>query len=190
MVFFSKGDAMKLRYALVTLAAATFSAGAAAQNMKPGLWEVTNNMKSTSAEGDKARAQAQAEMAKMAPAERKMMEEMMAKRGLKMGPGGPGGMTAKICLTKEQVERNEMPAQKGDCKNTKQQRSGNTMKFAYTCTNPPSTGEGQVTYVSSEAYTMTMAIKSAGRPEMNMEASGKWLSAQCGDVKPVQPPAK
>ena len=41
---------MKLHYALAALAAGTFSLSAAAQNLKPGLWEVTNNMKSASGE--------------------------------------------------------------------------------------------------------------------------------------------
>lgn len=184
---------MKLRHALAALAAAGFSISASAQNLKPGLWEVTNNMKGGGAEHDKARAHAQQQMANMSPQERKMMEDMMAKRGMKMGPGGPGTMTAKMCMTREMVERNEMPAQQGDCKTTKQERSGNTMKFTVACTRPPSSGEGLVTYLSPEAYTMKIAIRSTakGGPEaMNMEASGKWLSADCGAVKPLRPPAK
>ena len=180
---------MKARHLLAALAAGTFAIGASAQNLKPGLWEVTNNMKSGSGEMEKSMAQMQQQMASMPPEQRKMMEDMMAKQGMKMGAGGGRGMSVKQCMTKEMIERNEMPTQQGDCKTTKQQRSGNTMKFAVSCTNPPSSGEGQVTFVSSEAYTMKMTVNTnvGGRPEtMNMDASGKWLGADCGSIKPMK----
>ena len=103
------------------------------------------------------------------------------------GGAGGGGMSVKTCMTKEMIDRNEVPSQKGDCQTTKQQKTGNTMKFTVVCNSPPSTGEGQVTFLSPEAYTMKMAMQSKvdGRPQsMNMEASGKWLSADCGAIKP------
>ncbi len=182
---------MKIHHALCALVAGTFAVGASAQNLKPGLWEVTHKMQGGSGEMEKARAQAQQQMASMPPAERKMMEDMMAKRGLKMGPGGPGDVSAKVCMTKDMIERNEIPAQQGDCKTTRQPRSGNTMKMAFSCANPPSSGEGNFTFVSSEAYTMKMAITSSvqGKPEtVNMDGTGKWVSADCGSVKPMRPP--
>ena len=180
---------MKPLCALAVLAAATFTAGASAQNLKPGLWEITNSMKSSSGEMEKAQAQAQQQMKNMPPEQRKMMEEAMAKHGMKMGAGGPGGTSVRMCMTKEMVERNEIPAQKGDCKTTRQQRSGNTIKMAYTCTNPPSSGEGEYTVVSPEAYTtrMTMHSTSQGKPEtINMNGSGKWIATDCGSIKPVR----
>ena len=71
---------------------------------------------------------------------------MVAAATLKIGRGGPGGMSAKVCITKEMVEKSELPTQQGDCRTTQQSRSGNTLKFAVACTNPPSNGEGQVTF--------------------------------------------
>jgi hypothetical protein len=102
-------------------------------------------------------------------------------------------MSMKICMTREMVEKNEIGGQQGDCKTTQQSRSGNTMKMAYSCTKPPSSGEGQVTFVSSEAYTMKMVATTAmnGKPEkVEMEGAGKWLGADCGKIKPLQPPKK
>jgi hypothetical protein len=132
-------------------------------------------------------------MANMPPEQKKMMQDMMAKQGMQTGAGGPGGMSVKTCLTKEMAERNEVPAQKGDCKTTKQEKSGNTMKFAVTCSNPPSTSEGQITFTSSEAYNMKMVTRSrvdSKNPQtMNMEMNGKWLSSDCGSIKPMGPPA-
>jgi len=183
---------MKLSRVLVVLAAGSFAVGAAAQDLKPGLWEVSNKLQSASGEMDKAAAEMQQQMAGMPPEQRKMMEDMMAKQGVKMGAGGPGETSAKVCMTKEMVERNEVPAQQGNCKTTSHPRTGNTMKLAFTCTDPPSSGDGVYTIVSPEAYTMKLVLRSTaqGKPEaMNMDASGKWLGADCGKVKPMRSPA-
>jgi hypothetical protein len=178
---------MKLHFLLAAALVAVASA-ASAQSMKPGLWEITSKMQTASGQMERQMAQAQQQMANMPPEQRKMMEEMMARQGVKMGAAGGGGMTMKVCMTKEMVEHNEMPSQqRGDCKTTSQTRSGNTMKMAFACTNPPSTGEGQFTFNGSEGYTMKMAVNTTvqGKPEtMNMDANGKWLGADCGDVKP------
>jgi hypothetical protein len=99
----------------------------------------------------------------------------------------------KVCMTREMVERNDLPAQQGDCKTTAQQRSGNTMKMVFACTKPPSSGDGQVTFLGPESYTMKMAVttQAAGKVEkVNMEGSGKWLAADCGSVKPPAAAAK
>ena len=175
---------MKIRHALAAIAVAC-PLTVCAQTMKPGLWEITHNTKG-GAGGQMADAQAkmQREMAAMSPEQKKMVQDMMAKQGVQMGAGG---MSVRTCMTREMIDRNEVPSQKGDCKTTKQQKTGNTMKFTVVCSNPPSTGEGQVTFVSPEAYTMKMAVqtKTDGKPQtMSMDASGKWLSADCGSIKP------
>jgi TolA-binding protein len=184
---------MKPHHVFAAAAALAFVSTASAQSLKPGLWEVTNKMQSSSGQMEQQMAQMQQQMASMPPEQRKMVEEMMAKQGVKPGAGGPGGMSVKTCMTKEMVEKNELPAQQGDCKTTHQSRSGNTMKFGMACTNPPSTGEGQVTFISPEAYSMKMVVntKVDGKPEkMNMDGRGKWLGADCGSIKPVVPPTK
>jgi hypothetical protein len=185
---------MKFVHAATAIAALAAVTAASAQNLKPGLWELNNKMTSSSGQMEQAMAQAQAQMAKMPPEQRKKMEEMMAKQGVGMSTGSGGGMSVKICMTKEMVERNEMPTQnQGDCKTTTTPRSGNSMKMSFVCTNPPSSGEGEFTYVSSEAYTskMTTVTQVQGKPEkMTMDASGKWLSADCGAIKPLAMPKK
>jgi len=176
---------------LLAAALAAFASTAGAQSLKPGLWEITNKMQTGSGQMEQQMAQMQQQMANMPPDQRKMVEEMMAKQGVKVGAGG--GMSVKVCMTKDMVERNELPAQQGDCKTTQQSRTGNTMKMAFTCTNPPSSGEGQVTFASPEAYSMKMAVNTTvqGKPEkVNMDGSGKWLGADCGSIKPAVMPKK
>ena len=173
------------------LAALVLSAAlpAAAQSLKPGLWEVTNKMNNP--QMDQAMAEMQKQMAAMPPEQRKQMEDMMARQGVRMAaPAAGGGMTMQVCMTQEMAARNDVPMQEG-CRITNQQRTGNTMRISFTCTKPPSTGETQFTFTSPEAYTMKMtATTTAGgkSEKVNMEGSGKWLSADCGNIKPMAPP--
>lgn len=176
--------------AAATMAVAPFYA--AAQGMKPGLWEMSNKLQSGSGQVEQSMAQMQQQMASMPPEQRKMMQDMMAKQGVSMS--GSGGTSMKVCITKEMAERNDIPAQQsGDCRHASSPRSGNTMKMSFSCTNPPSSGEGTVTFAGSEAFTMKMTVNTAvqGKPEkMNMDGSGKWLSADCGSIKPMAVPRK
>jgi hypothetical protein len=177
---------------LILAACVLAAASATAQTIKPGLWEMTGKV-GGNPEMEKAAAQMQQQMASMPPAQRKQMEEMMAKQGVQMGTAG-GGMSVKMCLTKEMVERNEFAgAQPGDCKTTSQPRVGNTMKMSFTCVNPPSSGEGEFTFMGTDGYHSKMKITSAarGKPEtMTTESTGKWLGADCGAIKPIAPPKK
>src|SRR5437868_4756288 len=175
----------KLHLAALLLGASSL---ACAQSMKPGLWEITNKMQSSSGQMEQGMAQMQQQMASMSPEQRKMVEDMMKQRGVSMAPGAGGGMTIKFCMTKEMAERKEIPSQRGECKTTRQQVSANTMSMAFTCTNPTSSGEGEVTFMGPDAYRMKMLVNTTvqGKPErVNMEGSGRWLAADCGDVRPI-----
>ena len=184
---------MKPQHLFAAAAIAAMACGASAQSLKPGLWEITNKLQSSNPQMDQQMAMAQQQMANMPPEQRKMAEEMMARQGVKLGAGGPGGMSMKICMTREMAERNEIPSQRGDCKTTMLPRSGNTMKMSFACANPPSSGEGEYTFSGSDAYSMKMTVNTQvqGKPEkMNMAGSGKWLGADCGDIKPLALPKK
>lgn len=184
---------MKLRHPLLLTLALTASAlSVSAQTMKPGLWEMKSKMSTSSGEMEKAMALAQQEMAKMPADQRKMMEDMLAQQGIKMDVG-TGATSLKLCMTPEMVARNEVAVQDGDCKQTLLPRVGNTMKFTLVCTQPPSTGEGQITFVSPEAYTMKMQVKTPvkGKTEtMAMESSAQFLSTHCGAIKPLGVPGQ
>ena len=163
---------------------------ASAQSMKPGLWETTNKMQSSSGQMEQGMAQMQQQMANMPPEQRKMVEDMMKQRGMSVGGGPGGGMTVKFCMTKEMAERKEVPAGRGECKTTRQPSGPNSMKMAFTCVNPPSDGEGEITFSGPDAYAMKMVVHTTvqGKPEtVNMQGSGRWLGADCGDIKPMAP---
>jgi uncharacterized membrane protein YkoI len=182
----------KLALSAAALALSALTAvHADAQTQAPGLWEHTFAMKSQDGQMDEAMAQMHKQMEAMPPEQRKKIEEMMASRGVKMGAQGTA---AKFCLSKEQAAKGAEPRLSGDCSRQDLTRSGNTMRYSFECSKPqPMKGEGEMTFVSDKAYTGKSTVTSQvnGQPrQMSMEMSGKWLSADCGDIKPMTMPAK
>ena len=177
------------RKLLAAAAALALALPAGAQTMKPGLWEMNN--KTSGGQMDQAMAEMQKQLAGMSPEQRKQMQAAMAGQGVKMMPGAGGGMAVQMCLTKEMVERNDVPMEKG-CTTTRNERSGRKVTFAFTCSNPPSSGEGEASF-TPDTYTSRMTLKTvvAGKPEtMTMEGKGRWVKADCGEVKPMPQPKK
>lgn len=179
---------MKPLTQLATTAAALWllAAGAGAQTLKAGLWEHTSSIKTQSGEMEKGMAEMQKQMAAMPPDQRKQMEQMMAARGVSIGPSAT---TVKICVTREESERVFMPRQQGECTQQTVQRSGNTVKVKFSCNgNPPTSGESEITLQGDTGYTgrTTLNTVAHGKPEkMTMDQSGKWLGADCGNIKPL-----
>ena len=186
---------MQVKHVLFAAVVALVGSGAVAQTQAPGLWEHSFNMKSDDGKMEKAMAEMQKQMAAMSPEQRKQMEAMMAKSGMKISADGLGATSVKVCVSKEEAAKPpEARMNAGNCAQKDIQRSGNTMKFKYECAQPPSTGEGEMTFVSDKAYrgkTLVTSQRDGKTQQMAMEMQGKWLSADCGDVKPrTLPPAK
>jgi hypothetical protein len=172
-----------------------YGAASQAQNIQPGLWEITTHMQGGSSDKMAASMEKmQKEMANMPPDQRKMMQDMMAKQGVQMGSAAGGGISMKVCMTPEMAARNELNSgQRGDCKHTSTPRLDNRMKYSFVCTNPASSGEGEVTFRGREGYSTKMSITSTvkGKPEkMDIQGEGKWLGKDCGNIKPLAAPQK
>lgn len=184
-------DLRRLSVALLATGGLALSLCATGQTIKPGLWEMSSKMSSSSGEMEKGMAQMQKQLASMPPEQRKMMEAMMAKQGVGINMS-PDAMAIKVCITEEMAQRNAFAAkQPGDCQHTQTPRSGNTMKFSFVCKQPPSSGEGEVTFISPEAYTQTMTVTTErkGKSEtIKSSGGGKFLSADCGSIKPLAKP--
>ena len=178
---------MTLRLALVAAPLALAALGASAQSMNPGLWEHSFTLKSQSGQMEKGMAEMQKQMASMPPEQRKMMEQMMAKNGVDIGAKA---QTVKVCISPEQAARMDVPQPDGHCKQDITQRSGSTVKFKFSCASqPPTSGEGEVTFSSPTSYTSKSVVNTAieGKPErMTMDQTGKWLAADCGALKPAK----
>jgi hypothetical protein len=174
-------------FALATLAAQP----ALAQNFKAGLWEANNTVGAGNARLQQAMAMMQQQMAGMNPERRKQMEDLMARQGVSIGSDG---LVVKMCITPEMAAQQQLPIQQqGNCSYQRSPMVGNTLKFAFTCTNPQGSGDGSVTFSSPTAYTSSMHITSSatGSPEaVEVESNGRWLGSDCGSVKPLPAAAK
>ena len=169
-------------------AASLLSLGAQAQTMKAGLWEIK-----TQAQLDpKHQAQiekAQQQMAALPPEQREMMQKMMAQRGISIDLSGGAAMTVKVCISEEQAKRNMAPVgTKGNCTH-ENQRSGNTIHAHFSCTDPASEGDSEVTLHGSDGFSAkTHAIthgKDGQTGTVDANADGRWLGSDCGGLKPV-----
>lgn len=187
------------RSTILILAAAAASLPAAAQTMKPGLWETTSKVESANGEMAAAMAQMQKQLAAMPPEQRKAMAEMMAKHGggMQLPTMNPdGSMVTKMCMTKEMIARSELLTQQqnGSCTHKNSPVVGGVMTMTFSCTSPPSSGEARFVFRGDTGYSMTMNSKGVmnGKNEsVSIDASGKWLGADCGGIKPlVMPQAK
>ncbi|MES2017669.1 MAG: DUF3617 domain-containing protein [Pseudomonadota bacterium] len=188
--------------AVLSLSAVT-ALPAAAQTMKPGLWEVNTKMtgqddprmKQMRQEQQKNMAEMRKQYDSMPPEQRKHMDAMMARMG-QLNMNEDGGMTIKTCVTPEMAAMNRMETQhqqRHGCTDTRSPMVGGVMKVSFSCTNPKSSGEGTVRVTGNSSYTMDMTMHSEHEGKVMataMAASGKWLSSDCGDVKPPpMPPA-
>ncbi|MGV3742024.1 MAG: DUF3617 domain-containing protein [Burkholderiaceae bacterium] len=165
----------KTIWLLLSMTMAT-SLAVAQEKLKPGLWEMT--MKSD----------AMKNMPKMSPEQM----EQMRKMGVHVPQMQDGGMVTKVCITKEMAERDQMPmAQKeSDCEVKNYQRSGDSYSTDVVCNGPNIKGTGKVKgkMIGNESFSSTYDFKGTahGQPiSQKHENSGKWLSSNCGNVKPL-----
>lgn len=157
---------------------AALSQPAAAQPaMKPGLWET----RISSPQMDASMKQMQERLAAMPPAQRAQFEQMMSQKGVAMGPGG----AVRHCRSAESMRQSgPMQAETG-CTVTPQFRADGG-SFEMRCQDGR-TGRGEFRMQSPEQYQGWIEGSDPRRPgqAFRMEHSGRWLSADCGNLKPA-----
>lgn len=155
-------------------------------DVKPGLWEHSFTIKSESGQIEAAMAEMQRQLEQMPPAQRQMMEQMMASQGMSLRPGGS---SVRACLTAEDIARGELPQQEG-CQQQILEQGRDRLRVRFSCAgNPPTSGEGEVVFHNPTHYAGKAVLETAieGRPErMTVEQVGKWISADCGAIKPLK----
>ena len=181
----------RLRLCAAGATALLATAVQAQTHIRPGLWEEQITVKSDNPQANAAMAQMQEKLASMPPEQRAAIEKMMAGHGIGAG-GAPN--TVRTCITKEQVERGFTPDANGRCQHTNVVNSGNVTKFDFTCTSAHSdvSGHGQFTRISDSAFAMTSAadmVTKTSSMHTQTDVAGKFVSSDCGDVKPVETPA-
>jgi ribosome recycling factor len=191
----------------------SIEASAIQVDMAPGLWEHTIKMsgdamtaqqQAQSEQMQKAMEKMKEQMANMPADKREMMEKMMDQHGVKMTDKGittsnmqmqmtKDGTKLKVCVTKEDVERGEIPTRDQEkCTEKYTQVNAKTIKTTFECKGAmESHGEAQITFNDSKSYTGTSTVYTTNDGKtmtMHSEQSGQWLSNDCGDIKPYTHP--
>lgn len=167
----------KLAQSLLLTSTLFASSTFAAEQMKPGLWEMT--MKSD----------AMKNMPKIPPEQM----EQMRKMGINVPQMTDGGIVNKVCITKKMAESAQAPGMDKNgmgCQTKNYQRSGGSYSADIVCNGADMKGEGKIKGVFSgdSSFSSTYEFKGTahGQPiNQRHESSGKWLAADCGNVKPV-----
>lgn len=166
---------------------------------KPGLWESTTTIEISGMPPMPAMPQLTPDqLAKIPEAQRKQVEAMMAARG---GGGSPRITTAKSCVTKESLAKAMAFANdnnQANCTRKIVSSSSSKLELHMECqpdkTNMTMVGDMTVERMDAEhvkgigTFKNTGTSPATGNAPRTMESkimfSTRWLSADCGDVKP------
>lgn len=175
--------AFELRFALA-LASGLAPALAVAQTppIKPGLWEVRSDRQ---VDGRKA-PPASDSMKNLSPEVRAKIEAKMKENGVALGTAGAN----RICLSKESLDAGRWQTRATSCKTEYSTRSAAAWKWHSACTQPESTSDGEAIFTNAENYSVSTTSTHTFRGEpktTQMTIRAKWIAADCGDLKPVDP---
>jgi len=160
----------------------------AAQSLKiqPGLWEQTMTVKSQSGRVENVMGLLQAQMDLLPPEQRRRMEETLAAQGVSLGDKVN---TYRICVSEDQADLDQVQLADENCTQEVVQRSGNSLRLKFNCTGtPPASGEGEITILNPGEYQgqATIQTQVGGLSEqVRIDQTGRWLSSDCGDIKPA-----
>lgn len=173
---------MKIRVSATVLAIALVSSGAQAQMLQPGLWEMTTSNMQVDGNAMPDMQVMLAQLKMLAPEQRAMMEQMLAKQGITVGDKG-----IRSCLTPAQVKTDDIPLQdpQSGCTQKITERNGKVWKFQFSC--PKAQGSGQAQFLSDREFTTTVSgtFNANGTPQKgSMNTRAVWLGQNCGTVKP------
>lgn len=172
-----------------------FAAYATGLGLKPGLWELKlvkqlEDGTDKSAQLAAAAAQMKAAMANLPPEQRARVQAMMPQAGVGLGDNG----NFRICVTPEMAKRDQPVLDKdGHCQPAKISHDGNITTYEFSCTSNGSSRQGKGQSIA-EGDTIRnivdMTSERAGQThQMHSESEMHYLGADCGDIKPVAPPA-
>jgi Protein of unknown function (DUF3617) len=140
-------------------------------NVKPGAWEMTVTTVTSGMKLSPERS------AKMTPAQRAQMEQMMNAQ-----EGKPHTMTSRSCITPEDLSQDEDTAVR--CKLKVLSKSSSKLVLDQLCPGPPSS----TTHFTIEAKTPERIAAIGNRSETGsgksrLEIKGKWLDTGCDGLE-------
>jgi hypothetical protein len=183
---------------LFFLSASSFQLHAQSQPLpvKPGLWE----MQASTTNAMALPPEAEAKIAAMPPAQQAQVRAMMSGG---MGGGKPVSITKQVCLAPQTSMDNLLdPSRQSpgmQCTYTNKVQTASNASFDLSCTGTMGSAKGHAEYHAiddthmSSTMHMTITASAQGHTSnstVDVATTGKFLNADCGDVKPVGgPPA-
>lgn len=169
---------MRPVFVLATAVALSISL-AHAEQILPGLWEVSSSSMQLDGQPLPAMQQMLEQLDKLPAGQRKMMEEMLARQGVALGDQG-----VRVCLSEAQVKARRLPVeQEAGCTQEITESTDAYWKFRYQC--PSSKGEGVARFISDREFTTE--VKSAiqgekGVQNAEVKTHARWVAADCAGL--------
>jgi hypothetical protein len=154
-----------------------------AQKILPGLWEFSSGDIQVDGQQMPGMDAMLAQMQNLPAEQRRMMEEMLAAQGVQLGNKG-----VQICLSKAQVEADELPFQDDPaCTQEIIERSDRVWKFRFEC--PDARGQGETRFISDKEFVSTVDNEYRQGTETGssrIESHARWVADDCGTLKPAR----
>lgn len=173
--------------------ASTLALAQSAPDFKPGLWEQSvERVVGAGGPADAAAQEnlkaAQAALANMPPEQRKMMEKMLREQGISLQAGGDGvQVKQRICIAPGSRGASAISGMPEGCTQSFT-RKGEAWEVVGRCEaragQPASEMRGTLTMLGSTGYRGDFTGGNAQQGTARMKTVGRWLSADCGAVKP------
>ncbi|MNL12266.1 hypothetical protein D3C87_1331290 [compost metagenome] len=155
----------------------------AALDIKPGLWTTKMTIEIAGQKLDPA-AMMDSAFAMMSAEQKKKVEDMIAKSGHSMPKMDKDG--AKTCMTAAMLKDPNKVTETKECKTTITSQTSKKIVGTFKCTEPEASGTFEWNAKSQTEYTGVMNGKTADGKSAIIRADGKFVSADCGKVKPAQ----
>jgi hypothetical protein len=170
--------------------AAAVVAPVAAQEVRPGLWEM-HPLPGDEGGGRIDLSQAQKLIERLPAEQRRQIEARLAQRG--MAPGAADG-TVRVCVTPEMAARLNTDGPHGDCSTARRvvrgDRTAGTgeVEVAFRCTEPESTSSGRIEIRAADHYLIDLTRLrpdgAGGQRSKRLHAEAHRVAADCGAVQP------
>ena len=180
-------------FAATLAIASTLALAQSAPDFKPGLWEQSvDRVVGAGGPADAAAQEnlkaAQAALANMPPEQRKMMEKMLRDQGISLQAGGDGvKVKQRMCIAPGSRGVSAISGMPEGCTQSFT-RKGEAWEVVGRCEarggQPASEMRGTLTMLGSTGFRGDFTGGNAQSGTARMKTEGRWLSADCGSVKP------
>ncbi|GGJ94578.1 DUF3617 domain-containing protein [Pseudomonas matsuisoli] len=176
---------MKFHLSLAVAALALSTVAQAEQIVRPGLWEMSTSNMQISGQQVPSLDSLMQQIGSLPPEQKQRMEDVLARQGMALGNKG-----MRVCLSEKQVQRDTLMLhdQGQDCSQQVTDRSGGKWAFTFQC--PQAQGEGTAEILNDQEFVSHVkgqfTVQGAGPQQGSMDYRGRWVSADCGDLKPAR----